>query len=221
MFNSYEEAYEKRLLHLNDIKNKKIEVKNNQIDTLPILRNDKNEPIINLSTKHKSGKITNVTIKVDAHRYHELLKLGLSLTAEYVSVYKYKMVLSRYLLNCTDKLKVVDHKDGDVTNYQMNNLRIITVTQNSQNKGTSHRSVSKYVGVSFDKKKHKWRGYIKEKTFGSFDDEYSAAMARDLKAYELNLFGNMFRINLPDELQVNLFLKAMKENHFQLNYLFY
>ena len=46
-------------------------------------------------------------------------------------------------------------------------------------------------------------------------------MERDMEAYNLNLDGNMFRINLIEELQVNLFIKSLKEENFQLNYLFY
>jgi hypothetical protein len=220
LYDTYEETLEQRDLKLKEKKDKNKNDKFNEIDNLPILRNELNEPIIHLSTKNKSGQVKNVTIKIDAHRYHEVLKLGIGLRKNYVNVNKYNMVLSRYLINCTDKLKQVDHKDGDVYNYQMNNLRAVTILQNNQNKGAMPKSSSKFVGV-YKSTNDKWRTKIGKKDYGMYATEYEAAMARDMKAYELNLLGNMYRINLPDELQINLFLKALKEENFQFNYLFY
>lgn len=46
-------------------------------------------------------------------------------------------------------------------------------------------------------------------------------MYRDMLAYEHNLLGNIYKINLPIELQVNLFKKALEEDYFNFNYLFY
>lgn len=42
-----------------------------------------------------------------------------------------------------------------------------------------------------------------------------------MQAYKYNLEGNLYRINLPEDLQVNLFIKALSEEHFNFQYLFY
>lgn len=55
----------------------------------------------------------------------------------------------------------------------------------------------------------------------TYHTEYEAVMFRDMKVYELNLMGNYYKINLPVELQVNLFIKSLSEDMFDFNYLFY
>jgi len=73
--------------------------------------------------------------------------------------------------------KVVDHKDNDPLNNQVNNLQLITNRKNSSKdkKGFS----SKYVGVSWKKGRDKWKSAIyingKEKHLGFFDDEKLAS----------------------------------------------
>jgi hypothetical protein len=49
---------------------------------------------------------------------------------------------------------VVDHIDGDSLNNRRNNLRLVTLRQNCQNR--HHKKTSKYCGVSWYKRKCKW-----------------------------------------------------------------
>jgi hypothetical protein len=214
VFNTIEEA-------LND-KNKIIEKekkeKSDKISNEPILRNLDGIPIINVIKNNLSTEIM-----VDAHRYYELKFLSLNhINTDYITICKNddKILLSRYLLNCNDKNKYVDHKDGNIFNYQMNNLRIITPTQNAQNKNASKNSTSSYVGVCNTTKDNKWRASI-YKRHKSFNTEYEAVMYRDMLAYEFNLSGDYYKINLPEELQVNLFIKSLSEDNFNFQYLFY
>ena len=167
-----------------------------------------------------------VTITVDAHRYHELKMYTITPTKGYanISVNGKNMPLGRYLMDCTDSKKHVDHKDRDPTNYQINNLRIVTPEQNEQNKSSKPGSSSRYVGVTYNTDCNKWQAnikYKKTKQTSIHVTEYMAAMVRDMYAYKLNLLGNLFNINLPDELQSNLFIKSLSENSFDFNYLFY
>ncbi len=205
-FNTAEEAlYERNQM----ITNEKI----NQIDDT-ILLNQQGIPIF---------KINTIEIMVDVHRYHEIKMYRLSIQSKYVSIFINggNVRLSRYLLNCTDKTKYVDHIDGNVYNNQMNNLRIVTALHNAQNRSSTKGSTSKYLGISYSKSHKKWRAEINNKHYKYFNIEYDAVMYRDMLSYEYNLLGNYYKINLPVELQMNLYIKSLSEEFFNFNYLFY
>ena len=214
-FNTADEAVLARNINIEQDEMERI----SKIIIQPILRNCDGIPIVEYFNKEgeKIGEIT-----IDAHRYYEL-KLNTSyINGEYIDIRinNKHFILSRYLLNCTDETKYVDHKDGNKFNYQMNNLRIITPLQNSQNRCSLINSSSQYVGVA-QTPNNKWRSYIEHTHIGIYTTEYEAAISRDIKAYELNLLGNLYRINLLEDLQINLFIKSTQEEHFKFNYLFF
>jgi hypothetical protein len=72
----------------------------------------------------------------------------------------------------------VDHIDNNPLNNNINNLQVITKRENSSK---DRKGISKYTGVTFNKKSNKWRSQIwidgKNKTLGSFDDELEAHRA--------------------------------------------
>ena len=91
-----------------------------------------------------------------------------------------------------------DHKDGDGLNNQLDNLRLATKEQQSQN--TKKRNMtcsSKFKGVCFSKRENKWKGYIdingQRKHLGTFNFEISAAKAYNRAA--LANFGEFAVIN--------------------------
>lgn len=215
-YNTIEDAITARTKHLKEIELQKInEILNSEID-----RNEQGIPIIEIVN---IKNYTVCTIKVDAHRYFELKLLGVFASPDnYVTVKvndKY-INLSRYLMCCTDNTKHVDHRNNDRYDYQMNNLRMISPLQNSQNKASLKSSTSKYVGVSYTKDS-RWKASVNGVYHGVFKTEKEAVLVRDMKAYELNLLGNMFKINLPEDLQANLFIKSLTEKYFNMDYLFY
>jgi hypothetical protein len=69
----------------------------------------------------------------------------------------------------------VDHIDNNPLNNNVDNLQVITKRENSSK---DRKGISKYTGVTFNKKSNKWRSQIwingKNKTLGSFDDELEA-----------------------------------------------
>lgn len=216
VFKTIEEAVNDRN---QKIEQEKIE-KYNKLINEPIQRNGDGIPIIKVFSEKKQ-KYTE--FKVDAHRYHELRFGSIYEAKGYanININNIHARLSRYLLNCNDKTKYVDHKDNDKSNYQINNLKIVSFLHNAQNK-SSHGSTSNYTGVSYDSKCKKWMVSINNKpSQKTYKTEYKAVIVRDMKAYELNLLGNYFKINLPVELQVNLFIKSLTQDDFDFNYLFY
>ncbi|MCK4500824.1 HNH endonuclease [Candidatus Babeliales bacterium] len=86
----------------------------------------------------------------------------------------------------THKL-VVDHKDNNRLNNQLDNLQIITGRENTSKDRKG--GTSKYVGVSWYKKTSKWVSYIhldgKKRFIGYFDDEQEAHLAyqKELNKY--------------------------------------
>jgi phage gp36-like protein len=72
----------------------------------------------------------------------------------------------------------VDHIDNNPLNNNVDNLQVITKRKNSSK---DRKGISKYTGVTFNKKSNKWRSQIwidgRNKTLGSFDDELEAHRA--------------------------------------------
>ena len=89
------------------------------------------------------------------------------------------MLLHRYILNPCNNIQI-DHIDHNGLNCQRSNLRLATNAQNSYNqrKRNSLYSYSKFKGVSWNKRAHKWISQIqfmgKNKYLGLFNDEILA-----------------------------------------------
>ncbi len=84
----------------------------------------------------------------------------------------------------------VDHIDNDPTNNRVDNLRIVTRSENHKAaRRTPLGASSVFRGVSFREKENKFIAYIRTSGvliyLGSFDNELDAARIRDAKAVEL------------------------------------
>lgn len=84
---------------------------------------------------------------------------------------------------------VINHKDFNRQNNNVDNLEIIT---NRENTNLKHlKSISEYVGVTFHKQNNKWRSRIyvegKLKHIGLFNTEIEASNAYQLKLNSLSL----------------------------------
>lgn len=88
---------------------------------------------------------------------------------------------------------LTDHKDHDGLNNQKSNLRKATYLQNQYNKSASGQS--KYLGVSFEKDRKKWRARMKvgkiHKCLGRYNSEIEAAVAYDKAAKQRGEFANL------------------------------
>lgn len=89
----------------------------------------------------------------------------------------------------------IDHIDRDPSNNRWNNLRISNQTQNMGNARKPDHNTSGIKGVSFDKRRQKWRAYIvvarKQRALGYFEHKHDAATAYARAATET--FGEFAR----------------------------
>lgn len=173
LFNTLEEAI-----------NKKEEILKIKKINKNIIKNDKNETIIELFNKQK--ECIGSTI-VDEDLYIELLKYKWTIVnKKYIHgrVNKKYVRLHRFVLNYYGN-DLVDHINGNTFDNRRNNLRIVTENQNAMNKSKRKgKSSSQYLGVYFDKKLNKWCALIKINKknihLGKFDNEIDAAKTRDI-----------------------------------------
>ena len=82
----------------------------------------------------------------------------------------------------------IDHISGDKTDDRLCNLRAVSPSQNNRAYKASKGGSSRYRGVSWNKKDKRWGAFIKinskTKYIGSYHTEKTAAIARDLAAYD-------------------------------------
>lgn len=76
----------------------------------------------------------------------------------------------------------VDHINGQRDNNRLENLRLVSSSENSKNMGRSMKNKSGQTGVSWHKKSQKWSAYIwsnyKKKHLGLFSERNDAVKAR-------------------------------------------
>jgi hypothetical protein len=90
--------------------------------------------------------------------------------------------------------KLVDHKDINPQNNNIENLRELTKSENTRNSNkikNKKKTSSKYKGVYWDKEKRKWRAVLGLNNrllyLGCFDNEDDAGQAYNDKVRELSL----------------------------------
>ncbi len=152
---------------------------------------------------------TNKDILVDDFNYERLYNLskispfcdtgsGIQLRTGMGSSCKINISLSKIIIQ-TDQ-EVVDHKDRDYLNFQIDNLRPCSRGQNNANKTVIYKSrfgrgVQRALGASGYSSRIKYKG--KTIYLGFFNNPVDAALAYDKKAKEL--FGEFAVLNYPNE----------------------
>jgi len=91
---------------------------------------------------------------------------------------------------------VIDHINGDKLDNRIENLRLVTVSQNGMNRKVSRSNTSGYVGVTFCKDSQKWNASLYEDNnhvyLGTFQTKEEAVSAR--KAAEELYHGEFARV---------------------------
>jgi len=114
-----------------------------------------------------------------------------------------RIYMHRLIMNTPDHL-VCDHINHNGFDNRKRNLRNCTTGENNANRRSSPGSSSRYLGVSWDKRRSIWVAHIKAKGkdryLGSFDVEADAARAYDAAAWALHgVYANLnFPENYPD-----------------------
>lgn len=119
----------------------------------------------------------------------------------YVSAQRGRMVIYMHrLIAGAGPDEVVDHINGDRLDNRSANLRIATPSQNSANRGPDRRRLgtsSRHKGVSWSKRRSKWRAYVhhegRTRYVGEFADEDDAARAYNVAAAAI--WGEFARLN--------------------------
>lgn len=115
-----------------------------------------------------------------------------------ISGKKINIRMHRVILGIKNGKIRVDHKDRNGLNNQKENIRTCNASENGGNRKASKNSTSKYLGVSWDKNRQKWRSTImknrKQIPLGRFDSEIDAAIAYNLEAVRVH--GEFANLNL-------------------------
>jgi hypothetical protein len=125
--------------------------------------------------------------KIDFDTYEKIKHIRFNLNNGYVFNNK-KSYLHSLILE-SDELQV-DHINHDKLDNRKENLRLVTRSQNLQNRSlTTSPCTSRFKGVSWNKNSNKWLVHIKFEGnvlhLGLFDDELLAAKTYNEKAKEL------------------------------------
>lgn len=131
----------------------------------------------------KLNKIRNLKLSKNNDGY---LQVGLSNKGYLKTFHIHKLVAVAFLdhIPCGLKL-VINHINFNKTDNRVENLEIVSNRENSNMKHL--KSSSKYIGVSWDKQKNKWRSSIyingKLKYLGHFIEEKDASIAYQNELY--------------------------------------
>lgn len=157
--------------------------------------------IILYKSKTEQIEIARALISLDKidlvknYKWH-LTKYGyVRTTAKFNGLFLHKLITN------TNKEVLVDHIFGNKLDNRNNMLRIADKQKNAMNsKLLPDNNTSGTKGVSFDKRRHKWRAYIKinqkQIFLGYYQDIESAIKNR--KDAEINYFGEYLRKESED-----------------------
>jgi hypothetical protein len=109
--------------------------------------------------------------------------------------------LHRIIMNVTDPMIYIDHRDHDGLNNQRKNLRVCSRSQNMSNQRKIRATSSQFKGVCWHRGGGKWQAKLKQPNgkqlyLGLFTDEIDAACAYDDAARQH--FGAFALTNFPE-----------------------
>ncbi|WP_252241555.1 HNH endonuclease [Clostridium sp. ZBS18] len=153
----------------------------------------------------QSDKYGELIIKIDLEDVDKCKEYNWSINKHKVSKQSYGFYavnskvgqIHRYIMNTTNKYKVIDHKNGKTLDCRKNNLRECTRQENSMNRKIKYTNNSGITGVLWYhyNNVNKWMAYIKINykhiTLGYFEKFEDAVKVR--KEAEIKYFGEYVR----------------------------
>ena len=131
---------------------------------------------------NKTDKILKNLTNGDGYLFVNLYKNGIRKTKK-----THRLVCQAFLTNPENK-KCVDHIDNERKNNHISNLRFATYSENNRNASMKKTNTSGFIGVSFEKSKHKWRAKYtlnkKNKHIGYYNTALEASIAYQAKIKE-------------------------------------
>lgn len=107
--------------------------------------------------------------------------------------------MHRFLKDVSDRLRYVDHRDGNGLNNRKRNLRVCPPHRNSANRRKNKNNTSGFRGVFYNKRRNRYVASIcaqrKAITIGYYKTAIEAARARDLAAIQMH--GDFAVLNFP------------------------
>lgn len=193
---------EEAVAALNKVKADHAQAKEAALLSEPIKRNSEGIAIIELFNKKKGDKREKTgEALVSDEDYYNLrhYKWYMRKMDNYVvilgTVNNKTVRMSRFIMNYNGE-KMVDHDNSNTLDHRRSNLRIATAKQNAENKSSLKGSSSPFVGVSYDKRRNKWKAAIKidgkTKNLGRYENDVKAAIARDKEIIRMNTISPTF-----------------------------
>lgn len=170
----------------------------------------------NIPLKDRNREIVGYTT-VDEDVYNHIIehqyKLYLNHNYARIRVNHIQYLLHRYIYyhfykNIEIKGEIVDHKDRDKLNNCIDNLRVLTATDNAYNRSKSKNASSQYYGVCYNKTKNIWECQFtinKKVVKYAYRIESHGAYHHDLlvEEYKLEHIAPMNNIEKPDGFILN------------------
>lgn len=100
------------------------------------------------------------------------------------TLYKGRVGMHRFIMECEDPALVIDHRDGVGLNNRRYNLRPATYGENAMNRAGSSESASGVMGVSWVELRRLWKVTVGKDVVGYFRDRDEAVTARFKAAAE-------------------------------------
>jgi hypothetical protein len=117
------------------------------------------------------------------------INIGINKKMYYLHRLIYKYHNEDFDLTDSSKNNQIDHININPLDNRIENLRILTCSENCRNKNKLKNCSSKYIGVSWNKQNSKWEAKIridgKKKHLGLFDNEQEAREAYKKKYDEI------------------------------------
>lgn len=129
--------------------------------------------------KLKNGNIRETGLSKVKDGYHQIWISG--------KMYKLHRVLYEKYHNIKIPVdKCIDHINRIKTDNCINNLRLVTLKENSQNQSIPKNNTSFHKNIFWNKKDKKWKIVISGKYYGSFKELSQAVLHRNLMIGFLN-----------------------------------